>query len=554
MRILRGQRIKFLPLTLRNSTALVLKDKVRTADEHLFALDHAGNTVCDDILHLRMVFLVLESPLFCLLHDGIGHGVRIMLLQTGGQAQHFGLLMAAEGHDLRDLRPGVGQRAGLVEHDRIGLRHGLQKTSALDGNVIAAALAHGREHRNGHGQLQSAREIDHQHGQHLCHIARDEIRQRRAAQRIRDQTVGKARGLVLGGGFELFGFLDHAYDAVIAAAAERLFHAHDALALFHDRPGVDIAAVPLRRGHGLAGDGRLIDRRLAGNDPAVERNEIAGTHDHPVAGLHVADEDKQLRLARLEPYLVDVQRHCARKIRNGLLVRPLLQNFAQPQHEHDGARGVEVAAHHRDGHGGRIEHGDGKPAVQQGAQTCADVLDRAEQGDRRPHRDGQEQPRERAAADGKDELVLILAVERAGRMLRQAGNRPLRCEGERRKRPHDVRARVGIGDDGVLRPVEDLDGRDAANALQIIFQQIRFAQRHAAKREMHAHTPGRLMQNVTLHMLVCTSENRRAAKTALLSVSKSLFAPLRQIEREGGSLPPSRFPCCSVIQLLSVVF
>ena len=372
-----------------------------------------------------MVFLVLEPLLLGLLHNGVGHRMRVMLLKAGGQTQHFRLLMSAEGHDLRDLRLGVGQRAGLVEHYCIGLCHGLQETSAFDRNMIAAALAHGREHRDGHGQLQRAREVDHQNSQHLRYVARDEIRQRRAAQRIRDQPVGKARSLVLGSGLELFRFLDHVHDAVVPASAERLFHVYNALALFHDRPGIDIAALALRRGHGLTGDGRLVDRRLARDDLAVERNEIAGAHDHPVAGLHIADGDEQLGFAGLQPYLVDVQRHRTGQIGDRLLVRPLLQNFTKPQHEHDGACGVEVAAHHRDGHGRRVEHGDREFAVQQGTESCADVFDRAEQRDGRLHRNRQEQPRERAAADGKDELVLILAVERAGRMLRQAGKRPL---------------------------------------------------------------------------------------------------------------------------------
>ena len=109
--------------------------------------------------------------------------------------------------------------------------------------MIAAALAHGREHRDGHGQLQCAREVDHQNSQHLRYVARDEIRQRRAAQRIRDQPVGKARSLVLGSGLELFRFLDHVHDAVVPASAERLFHVYNALALFHDRPGIDGCSV-----------------------------------------------------------------------------------------------------------------------------------------------------------------------------------------------------------------------------------------------------------------------------------------------------------------------
>ena len=50
------------------------------------------------------------------------------------------------------------------------------------------------------------------------------------------------------------------------------------------------------------------------------------------------------------------------------------------------------------------------------------------------------------------------------------------------------------------------------------------------------------------------------------SVSKKSFRPAEAvfrtfskfeklvIEREGGSLPPSLFPCCSIIRLLSIVF
>ena len=203
---------------------------------------------------------------------------------------------------------------------------------------MAAALAHGREHRDGHGELERAGEVDHQHSQHLCDIARNEIGQDRAAERIRHEPVGKARGLVLSRGFELFRLFDHAHDAVIAAAAERLFHAHDALALFGDGACVDIAALALGDGHGLARHGRLIDHRLAGDDLAVERDEVAGADNDAVARLNIADGNERFRLARLEPDVVNVERHGAREIRDRLLVRPVLEDFAEAEHEHHGAR------------------------------------------------------------------------------------------------------------------------------------------------------------------------------------------------------------------------
>ena len=358
MRILRGQSREFFRVLLRDCAALVLKDEVRAADQDGLSVHHAGNAVRHNVLHLRMVFLVGQAALFRFLDHGVRHGVRVMLLQTRGKAQHLALVLAAEGHDLRNRRLRVGQRAGLVKDDRVGLGDGLQKAPALDGNMIAAALAHGRKHRDRHGQLERAGEIDHQNGQHLRDVPRQKICQRRSAQRIRHQPVGKTGGLVLRGGFQLLGFLDHFDDPVIAAAAHRLLHADDAFALLRDRPGVDIAARPLCHRHGFAGDGRLIDHRLALGDLSVQRDQAAGAHDDLVARLHVADGDKQLRIAGLAPDLVHVQRHGSGEIGDGLLVRPLLQNFAQPQHEHDGACRGEVAAHHRDRDCRRIEHGD----------------------------------------------------------------------------------------------------------------------------------------------------------------------------------------------------
>ena len=258
----------------------------------------------------------------------------IVLFEARGEAEHLAFLIAAEGDDSCDLGRGVGERAGLVKDDGVCLGDGFEEAPALDGDVMAAALAHGREHRDGHGELERAGEVDHQHSQHLCDIARNEIGQDRAAERIRHEPVGKARGLVLSRGFELFRLFDHAHDAVIAAAAERLFHAHDALALF----GVDITALALGDGHGLARHGRLIDHRLAGDDLAVERDEVAGADNDAVARLNIADGNERFRLARLEPDVVNVERHGAREIRDRLLVRPVLEDFAEAEHEHHGAR------------------------------------------------------------------------------------------------------------------------------------------------------------------------------------------------------------------------
>ena len=79
----------------------------------------------------------------CLRYHGVCHGVGIVLLQAGGQPQHFGFLLGAERYHLSHPGAGVGQGAGLVKDDGIGSRHSLQEFAALDGDVGASRLPHG---------------------------------------------------------------------------------------------------------------------------------------------------------------------------------------------------------------------------------------------------------------------------------------------------------------------------------------------------------------------------------------------------------------------------
>ena len=115
------QVVEFLLITLRDMAALILKHEVGAADQHRFALDHAGNAVSHHVLHLRMVLLVGKTPQLGFLHHGVGHGVGIVLLKTRSQPQHIRLLVVTEGDDLGHLGGGVGEGAGLVEHDGVGL-------------------------------------------------------------------------------------------------------------------------------------------------------------------------------------------------------------------------------------------------------------------------------------------------------------------------------------------------------------------------------------------------------------------------------------------------
>ena len=105
------------------------------------------------VLHLGVALLVVQAPAFGLLHYGVGHGVGEVLLQTGGQTEHFILYLSVEGKNLCHPGAGVGEGSGLVKDDGIRFRHRLQEFSALDGDVLPSRFPHGGDHRQGHGQL-----------------------------------------------------------------------------------------------------------------------------------------------------------------------------------------------------------------------------------------------------------------------------------------------------------------------------------------------------------------------------------------------------------------
>ena len=140
--ILLGQGRELLLVACGDGAVLILEDEVVTADDDLLSLDTAGDAVGDDILHAGVPLLVVQLAPRGLGYNGLGHGVRIVLLKARGQTQHVGLAVFAEGHDLRHLRFGAGERAGLVEDDGVGLGDGLEEAPALDRQVIAGGLLH----------------------------------------------------------------------------------------------------------------------------------------------------------------------------------------------------------------------------------------------------------------------------------------------------------------------------------------------------------------------------------------------------------------------------
>ena len=205
----------------------------------------------------------------------------------------------------------MGQRAGLVKDDGIGVGQSLQILAALDRDMVAAALTHGGQHGQRHRQLERTGKIDHQDRDRTGRVAGQRVGHGGAQQAVRDQLVGQRGGAGLAGGFQLLGVLDHFDDLVVASVAGLLLDGHGDLAFLDDGARVDDGPLALADGLGLAGQGRLVDAGLAVQHPAVQRDNAAGVHDDGVARAHLRDRHKDLALGGLLPDAVHVQRHAA---------------------------------------------------------------------------------------------------------------------------------------------------------------------------------------------------------------------------------------------------
>jgi hypothetical protein len=279
VRILRRQGVKFGGLSGRNVAALILKDKVLAADDGLLAADGAGNAVRYDILHLAVHLIMADALCGSGLHNGVRHRVGVMLLQTGGNAKDLVLCAGAERNDLHNGRGGMGQRAGLVKNDGVGVGQCLKILAALDCDVVAAALPHCGQHRQRHRELQRTGEVYHQNRDSARCVAGKRIGDGSAQQAVGHQLIGQRCGAGLTGGFQLFRVLNHPDDLVIAAAASLLFNGQGDLALLHNGACIDNSTGRLAHRLGLAGQRGLIDAGLTVQHPAIQRNHAAGMHD-----------------------------------------------------------------------------------------------------------------------------------------------------------------------------------------------------------------------------------------------------------------------------------
>lgn len=120
-------------------------------------------------------------------------------------------------------------------------------------------------------------------------------------------------------------------------------------------------------------------------------------------------------------------------------------------------------------------------------------------------------------------------------------------ERERRERVHERGAVRAVNDHGVLRAVKDRDLSHAVHIAQIIFQNVRLMQRHAAAIQMHAYAPGGLVQNFAFHSVSIPPKVKESRASRLSCViPRPLF--LGRVRNDFGVL----FRCAALVDVLGV--
>ena len=135
---------------------------MRGTDDGATLFDGRSDAVRHDVLGGGMALAVLELALACRIDHGACHRMREMLLQASGKAQNLVLAPAIDREHAGKTRLRLGERAGLIKHNGVGLGKRLKVLGALDHNAHLSGVAHGSHNGDGTRELECARVVDHQ--------------------------------------------------------------------------------------------------------------------------------------------------------------------------------------------------------------------------------------------------------------------------------------------------------------------------------------------------------------------------------------------------------
>lgn len=180
---------------------------MRGTDDGTTPLDGRSDAVRHNVLDGGVALAVLESTLTRSIDHGACYRMREMLLQTSGKAQDLVLAPAIGGEYAGKTRLRLGERAGLIKHNGVGLGKRLKVLRTLDHHAHLGGIAHSGHDGDGTRELECARVVDHQRRRGLDEAAGGKRNQAREQEVPRDDLVGKVLHMRLALGLERIGRL-----------------------------------------------------------------------------------------------------------------------------------------------------------------------------------------------------------------------------------------------------------------------------------------------------------------------------------------------------------
>ena len=188
------------------------------------------------------------------------------------------------------------------------------------------------------------------------------------------------------------------------------------------------------------------------------------------------------------PDLVDGERHRPGEVVHRFAVGPLVEYVADPEKEHDGRRGSEVARQHSGGDRRRVEHRNLDLTLHQAFQPFEDVLERADNRYVFAYIQRQQEQPDHPPGKRREQLVLKLTVQRASGLRGDERLRAVEVEAEFCYFVDEICPVAGVVYNGVTGAVIDRDLPDARNASEIIFEYIGFFKGHVPFRGVDPHS------------------------------------------------------------------
>ena len=251
--------------------------------------------------------------------------------------------------------PGLafGQRAGLVDDQRVDLLEPLERLRVLDEHARSRAPPDADHDRHRRREAERARAGDDQHR----HRRDEAIGHARLGPPDRPgdeggdgcrndqghEPAGDLIGEALDGRAAALSLRNHLHDLrQHRVAAYSVGAHHEGAALVHRAANHPVAGA-LADWHRLPGQHGFIDRAPPLDDLAIHRDLLTRPHPQPIAGLHVIESDLFVRAVR-----PDAPRGLGRKIDEradraaGLLARPEFEHLSKQDKGRDDRRRFEI--------------------------------------------------------------------------------------------------------------------------------------------------------------------------------------------------------------------